>query len=207
MRIELARRLLPPLGNGRFAHAEVIADKSEWAFVPERIRGSIERGKALIEYAAQSRDSGVLIRKKVEHIAVSNGTAKRIDPIALGPRDFVDEWLSRPWPEMKNWSEAPSLQTKKRQVEKLVTEFGDPTLHCKSPDLWQVEVSFDPYSKPQTKYFLVRWKPPTTSQWPRSRTSHGQSVQRKIQTRRAKDPVPPLADSGYWLLAPGSCFS
>jgi hypothetical protein len=51
-------------------------------------------------------------------------------------------------------------------------EFSGATMHCQTPDLWQV--SFEPESEPNV-YFLVRWLPPyhftmtgvTDKPWPR----------------------------------------
>jgi hypothetical protein len=40
----------------------------------------------------------------------------------------------------------------------------DPTMHCKTPDLWQVTlntiVDKKDYNKTSPLYFLVRWRPP-----------------------------------------------
>jgi hypothetical protein len=62
--------------------------------------------------------------------------------MVLGPRDFVDSWLSR------------------QQKFKGPFEFIDPTRHCtRERDVWRVGVH-DPENERKQKYFLVRWRPP-----------------------------------------------
>ncbi len=119
---------------------------------------------AVIEFSVGSIDTGVHSRPVVLKYAVDGKTAKRIDPVALNPRDFVDEWLQSSWPESSAWS-APGAQSRLHQWHQLLTaprfiygEFLYPTRHCmEMPDLWQVGVEL-----PQPTYFLVRWRPPYT---------------------------------------------
>src|SRR5579871_986340 len=58
----------------------------------------------LIELSDRSIDSDILIRKHVLHYRIGDCSAERIDPVALLPQDFVDEWLSRTWAEMESRS-------------------------------------------------------------------------------------------------------
>lgn len=142
-------RLSPELAEPR-----LLLDRSQMAFFAHDppIRGSVGEDDALIEYAAQSVDLGDA-REAVQHFKVVNGVPERVDPVALHPRDFVDEWLARPWREMAKWSETRSLETEHRELSKKPGVFVYPTMHCQTPDLWQVSTS-------APTYFLVRWRPP-----------------------------------------------
>jgi hypothetical protein len=122
--------------------------------------GAVNDGDALIEFTTNSIDGGVHNRQVVRHYIIEGDRARRVDPVALSPRDFVDEWLTRPWTESAGWSNAAALQTwhGKVHADSIGAEFEDPTKHCQTPDLWQVGVTFGD-AKAAT-YFLVRWRPP-----------------------------------------------
>ena len=68
---------------------------------------------------------------------------RRTDPFALGPRDFVDEWLKTYWRESSTWSEGANRRAMLDwrgtfDKERTTGEFLYPTMHCQSaPDLWQ----------------------------------------------------------------------
>ena len=88
--------------------AQPLVDGSEWTAVGWRdppILGSISNDDVLIEYLRRSMDTGILAREGVFHYEIQHGEVKRTDPFALGPRDFVDEWLKTDWPESNGWSE------------------------------------------------------------------------------------------------------
>lgn len=131
--------------------AEPLVDGSEWTGVGMRyppILGSISADDVLIEYLGCSIDSGMLLRERVFHYQIRHGEANRTDPFALGPRDFVDEWLKTDWRESSNWSEDANRRLTlewRRKFDKdgIAGDFLDPTLHCRArPDLWQVGVDF-----------------------------------------------------------------
>jgi hypothetical protein len=154
----------PPLVNG-----------SEWTAVGFRnppILGSISSDDVLIEYLRPSVDGGILAREGIFHYEIEHGAVKRTDPFALGPRDFVDEWLKTDWLESSHWSEGPNrramLEWRRKYVDKKAPngEFLYPTMHCPTtPDLWQVGLNLTPEldsenDRAQKTYFLVRWHPP-----------------------------------------------
>jgi hypothetical protein len=60
----------------------------------------------VIELKDRSIDTRVRNRTHLLHYRVTPVAIERIDPIALTPEDFVDEWLTRPWSEMTRWSSA-----------------------------------------------------------------------------------------------------
>ena len=136
------------------------------------IRGSVTPDEVLIQYNGHSIDSGILVRQHVRHYRIDGPEAQRIDPLALRPRDFVDEWLTREWKEAAFWSESGNrvgmlAWHKKLHKDNEYGEFIYPTMHCPStPDLWQVGVDFSdpptPIGEPPkgAVYFTVRWRPP-----------------------------------------------
>ena len=125
-----------------------------WAWVNGGgyVVGAVNEGDALIEFATSSIDGGVHNRQVVRHYIIEQDRARRVDPVALSPRDFVDEWLTRPWTESAAWSNSAALQAWREKLDTITGEFESPTKHCQTPDLWQVGFG--------GSYFLVRWQPP-----------------------------------------------
>src|SRR6185312_12800072 len=64
----------------------------------------------LIEFTEASIDAGVHNREAVRHFLINGDQVRRVDPVALSPRDFVDEWLTRDWKESARWSASPALR-------------------------------------------------------------------------------------------------
>jgi hypothetical protein len=56
-----------------------------------------------VEFSDSSVDGGVHHRTKIQRYALTVA-AHRIDPVALQPQDFAEEWLTRPWSEMESRS-------------------------------------------------------------------------------------------------------
>jgi hypothetical protein len=120
----------------------------------------------LIEFTGGSIDATVGNREVIRHYLIAGDQVRRVDPVALSPRDFVDEWLTRDWNESTTWSASSMLRQwhRKLHADRVGGEFSDATMHCQTPDLWQV--SFEHYSaqknlEPEPDvYFLVRWRPP-----------------------------------------------
>ena len=54
----------------------------------------------LIEFEGSASEGGFR-RTHVRHFSIADQVVSRIDPVALLPGDFVDEWLKEPWPEMQ----------------------------------------------------------------------------------------------------------
>jgi hypothetical protein len=55
-----------------------------------------------IELRDSSIDAGIHNRAHVLHYRVGLQAVQRVDPVALRPQDFVEEWLTRPWAEMES---------------------------------------------------------------------------------------------------------
>lgn len=63
-----------------------------------------------IEFTARSMDSGILTRTRILRYSFTP-VIRRVDPVALRPQDFAEEWLTRPWDEMQSRS---AEETKKQ---------------------------------------------------------------------------------------------
>ena len=141
---------------------------AEWANVSDDppIRGSVSANDVLVEFWGGSIDSGLQSRQTVRHYNIDRNSVTRVAPLALRPRDFVDEWLTTDWREASSWSESEDRKTArdwhaKLHKDSVSGEFIYPTMHCPSmPDLWQVGVNFSDSPSAKSTYFLVRWRPP-----------------------------------------------
>jgi len=119
----------------------------------------------------ESYEREVIYRYRIdEHQGVH-----RIQPIASNARGFVEEWLSVPWSEAREFlaqEAAPALQQVHDQFDPTVkdhdTEFVShsygPVRACNAPKIFQVQISstlerFGPQNEPRplpTRYFHVR---------------------------------------------------
>lgn len=141
---------------------KLLLDKSEWAFLGAHdipVQGSVGRNDALIEYTVRSNDLSVFTREAILHYSLTPDGVERIDPIALSPRDFVQEWLAEPWEQ----SQLRSQPSDRAALEKAHQDTGrdefQPTRSCRTPGIWQVNLgSID--GKKAPVYYLVRWLPP-----------------------------------------------
>jgi hypothetical protein len=151
------------IGSGS-STPNLLLDNTEGLYLGNyAVVGRANVSDVLIEFSGRSIDSGILVREMVRHFTLDGDKVERIAPIALSPRDFVDEWLTHTWSESSRWSESAQLQQwhQKLQKKNIGGEFTDPTLHCRlSPDLWQVGVNLPQGQTPMDRYFLVRWRPP-----------------------------------------------
>ena len=141
---------------------KLLLDEREWAFIEAPILGTVGQNDVLAEYDVSLSGIGVG-RRQVRHYAVDKERVERVDPIALGPRDFADEWLTRPWAESIRWTE-PGKQAALARWHRTGNsiDFSNTAMHCRqSPDLWQIMSGYSvvPFDTP-LRYFLVRWRPP-----------------------------------------------
>jgi hypothetical protein len=150
--------LAPPLVEG-----------SSWAFYPQNVQGSIGRNDVLIEFTVAGGNHS---REAVRHYVIDDRKVQRVDPLALRPPDFIEEWMNSHWKDAVHWSESTNRGLMLDWHSRLNKEKGCcqlifPTMHCpKSPDLWQVGMDFSAPPTPigqapkSSVYFLVRWRPP-----------------------------------------------
>lgn len=77
------------------------------------------RSEFEIRFHAQSIDVGVHNRVWIRHFQIAGDAVKRIPPVALSPRDFVDEWIVSSWNEASFWTIPASRQSAKVVHERL----------------------------------------------------------------------------------------
>lgn len=125
----------------------------------------------LIEFQGRDVDGDVLVRPHILHFLIHGELLERVAPVALEPRQFVDEWLTRPWSESAAWIDAAGVKSALRswheEFNKGDDVFGefdeDGPRRCKGDaTLWQVGFTQQagPKNSELTGYFIVRWMAP-----------------------------------------------
>src|SRR5437868_4709223 len=189
--------------------APALVEGAEWAYLgnDRALEGSVARDDVLVEFTIRSIDAGVHSRPAVRHFRINGGQVKRVDPLALSPRDFVDEWLTHDWKEAAFWSESANrsaLRDRHRKLHKnfVSGEFIYPTMHCPAtPDIWHVAVDLGDSpapigAEPKGTYFLVRWRPPY--QFTMIEIRDRPSVACTEQDRKVDDNFPTLFPNRDW---------
>lgn len=120
----------------------------------------------LLEIRSWSFDGRMGDRAHVLHYHLSNGLFPRVDPVALRPQDFVDEWLTRPWSEMASRTVDPIAMGPWHQR---ITHLLEPTeisghfyvvQPCPVSGLWQIGIVIKKkYIEIGTAWFLVQSRP------------------------------------------------
>jgi hypothetical protein len=126
----------------------------------------LEPNDLLMEIRDRSIDGGIHNRAHILHYKVGDEAVTRIDPVALQPQDFVDEWLIKPWELMESRSAATEDDKLKLWHEFLSGDFvgGEFSLvqACSNePGQWQVGVDLSfirgkQVPEPLPVYFLVQ---------------------------------------------------
>ncbi|MCX6624397.1 MAG: hypothetical protein NTY38_25720 [Acidobacteria bacterium] len=122
----------------------------------------VKAGEVRIECLGASIDVDRLVRKHVLRYRIGERGVERIDPVALRPQDFSEEWLSRPWAEVASRSDPASLETLERWHRRLHADFVsgefDFVQRCSAKtDEWQMGLDLNTTGKPPWRgYLLVR---------------------------------------------------
>jgi hypothetical protein len=112
--------------------------------------GKVKVGKneSALRFHSSSIDGGVHNRVFIRHYSVSGDTVRRTQPVAVSPRDFVDEWIVSPWKEASQWSAKPSLtqlqqahrmMSRHKDSERILLEYGS-IFRCSDGKRYQVEL-------------------------------------------------------------------
>lgn len=131
----------------------------------------VQAGDVLVEFEGRSVDGDVLYRPHQLHYMIDNSGARRISPFALGPRDYVDEWLNEPWTENVHGADGSAGSKAFRRWYDdfhrgdgvVFGEFEERPLRCRRDQtLWQVGFTRQagPKNPDLTAHFLVRWMAP-----------------------------------------------
>ena len=161
--------------DARLEESRLLLERAETAYLGRNdpaLLGDLGLDEATVEFATPSIDLDVHNREAVFHFEVSGNTVSRADPVALSPRDFVDEWLRRSWEESVLWTEPrqrDALATRHKAIREgadfVSGSFVEPTMRCTvRPGLWQVGIKLGATEEERDQqppvYFLVRWQPP-----------------------------------------------
>jgi hypothetical protein len=116
----------------------------------------------ITEFLDRSVDDGIHNRTNIQRLSFSNGSIRRLDPVAFQPQDFVEEWLTRPWSEMQSRSR-PGLQPwhEKFQTDFSAGEYQNVVPCVAKPAQWLIELAFTQigdkeFTNPESVFFLVR---------------------------------------------------
>jgi hypothetical protein len=84
----------------------VLMSKSDFMWWGNDDYGKVTVGRNEFElrFHSSSIDGGVHNRVFIRHYSVMGNTVRRTQPVAVSPRDFVDEWIVSPWSEASTWS-------------------------------------------------------------------------------------------------------
>ncbi len=110
----------------------------------------------LLELTAEGLEAGFR-RAYVLHYRIDASGVSRIDPVALQPQDFVQEWINQPWSEMESRSASSLVKWHARFHSDTELFFGDFDFAqpcSKRPGYTQVAVE----AEPRAVYFLVKDK-------------------------------------------------
>lgn len=138
------------------------AEHDIWFGAEHPYQARLAADDLLLEFRSWSFDGRMSDRAHVLHYHLSNGLFLRVDPVALRPQDFVDEWLTRPWSEMASRSsDAAKLE---RWHQRLASDHPSPYINvvqrCPQSGLWQIGVSFSKKHDEETVFwFLVQSRP------------------------------------------------
>jgi len=93
----------------------VLMSKSDFMWWGNEDYGTVTVGRNEFDlrFHSSSIDAGVHNRVFIRHYAVMGDTVRRTQPVAVSPRDFVDEWIVSPWSDARGWSSeasAPELR-------------------------------------------------------------------------------------------------
>jgi hypothetical protein len=102
-----------------------------------------------------------MVRKGVFRYAVDGDTVRRVQPIAIDGRGFVDAWLQAPWSEAKDWSlpeglagfEAAHEAFERGRKDACVAYSYGPVRACTMKGQYEVEIDADPGGK---QFFEIR---------------------------------------------------
>jgi hypothetical protein len=125
----------------------------------------LEPNELLLEVNGLSMDVDILVRTHVLHYDAAKASIERVDPVALQPQDFVDEWIRQPWQEMETRSAEGGRDKLKKWHEFLngghvSGEFNLVQRCTDTPSQWQIAVDLRWLSdkvlpEPLAAYFLI----------------------------------------------------
>lgn len=141
---------------------KLLLDASETAYIGfyPPVRATLSANDVRIEFTAGGTGYGEGHQAE-RHFEISANSARRVEPIAPTPRDFVEEWLSAPWKDAVKFSESAMLEASHDKLHRTdgMGDFPDAPVQCaNNANLWQIGIRL-PGVEAKT-YYLVRWRQP-----------------------------------------------
>jgi len=102
-----------------------------------------------------------IVRKGIFRYSIEDDAVRRVQPVAMDGRGFVDEWLQSPWSEAKDWSLAEGRTGFKaahdafergRKDASAIYSYG-PVRACSIKGQYEVEIDADPGGK---QFYAIR---------------------------------------------------
>lgn len=133
----------------------------------ERVAGKlhVDTAEFDLSFHGASIDAGVHNRVYIRHCKVTGDAVLRIQAMNVSRRDFLDEWISRPWGEASLWSstaDSTNLRKMHEQLralrESLTCFFSyESAPLCSDPsDRYEISLS---YGENQSSYFQLEIAP------------------------------------------------
>ncbi len=99
---------------------------------------ALKPDELIIELLDGSVDLGIPNRTQIHRYSFVDGV-KRLEPVALQPQDFAEEWLTRPWSEMQSESSPKTLKWHSTLYADLVMgKYSNVLLCAAKPDRWSI---------------------------------------------------------------------
>ena len=133
---------------------------------------AVGRNEFDLRFHSSSIDGGVHNRVFIRHYSIMGDTVRRTQPVAVSPRDFVDEWIVSPWSAARAWSsgaflselrQAHDMWSRHEKADNRLLEFC--SAHKCSGESYQVEVcewTGKNFAVSQSSYFEVAGSGPFT---------------------------------------------
>jgi hypothetical protein len=120
---------------------------------------ALKPDELIVELLDSSVDVAVHNRTQIHRYNVMDGV-KRLGPIALQPPDFAEEWITRPWAEMRSMS-LPETQKWHGKFSDQSMEYSNVVPCAAKPDRWSIgfEIKYlgeKELAEPIEAHFLVR---------------------------------------------------
>jgi hypothetical protein len=114
----------------------------------------------VVEFLDSSVDPALQSRTRIHRYGFAQGV-QRLDPVAILPQDFAEEWLTRDWKEMESRSAGDTKEWHQRLHNDFVGAEYSAVIPCASQDRWMVALDItrigdEVLTDPPTTYFLVR---------------------------------------------------
>lgn len=107
----------------------------------------------IMQFLDRSVDDVVFYRTEIHRYSFADGV-RRLDPVALQPQDFAEEWLARPWSEMQSRSAAGTEEWHERLHAGLIfADYQDVVPCIARPGRWLIGMEIRNNGDKE-------WKPP-----------------------------------------------